>query len=1264
MKIEETKTNLNQEKEKTNPNIPKKKRRGRTPLQFGEREISPLKLYFHLSNTPEIILMILGTIGSIISGISGPISSLLLGRTINDTTQSQNIYELNSVEYNLIMKELKSNIEKKVNLFLYFGILAFFGNFLMTFMWAYSALRQLHNLKQKYFSVILKQEQSWFDQNNAYEFSTKVQAQIEQIELGVGAKFGLILELVSQIIAGLIISFSTSWKLTLVLICVVPFLVYVTYLMTKVLKRLVILSRKTYEKAGGVMEELLYNIKTVASFANFDFELERFGKLIEQVNEYNKEKAYKMGLCIGTGVFLQNIIYVAVILYGKKLIIDKEINSNTGEPFNGGDVLTVVTSSLMAIHSIGSVSSNLKIIQEAAIASSDYFFLIERKPQIDYSESVLKPKNVEGRIEFKNVDFLYPKSKKKILDDFSLTIQPGKKIAIVGESGCGKSTTVNLIERLYETDSGEILLDGIDIKKYDIQYLRSLIGYVQQEPVLFNTSIKENIIFGRKKLLEKISNEDGKSEDEIINDVCKEAHALEFINKNHEKFNYVVGIKGSKLSGGQKQRIAIARAILCKPKILILDEATSALDNKSEKEVQKALDSISSKNVTTVIIAHRLSTIINSDEIYVMKNGKIVEHGTHDYLLNLNGYYTSLVKSQLTGQKHDEKEENMKYKKKSSFQDEKNNFISRKNDEISQNEGVPFRFIFSLLSDNLFQTFLGPLGGFVQGVAATMTGFVLAKAINALSSKDEDTINKKGLLWGMIYLVVTVVMFFALFIKLWGLDSTGSYITTKMRKIVIKKYLEMHMSFYDYDQNSPGALITRLTIDTTQLSAVVLTIIGDIVSCFGVLIIGLVLGFYYEYRLTLIACCFIPFTVTAQLLVNRAQRGGRDNDKIMNIEAGSILSECVINTKTIFSFNFQEHAVKMYLNVIEREVKTFLSDSFLQGLLLGIGIFCMFASNATIFHFSGEYISNGTIDFRDMNIVINISISMTRGLANGLRGIADYAKAKKSLISCYKVIKIKSEIPPFEEQNKDKIPVNDNLKGKIEFKNVSFSYPTKPNNLILKNISFKIEPGKAAALVGFSGCGKSTIIQLLERFYDINQGEILIDDINIKNYNLYQLRKKIGLVSQEPVLFKRSVYDNILYGNLKAEKDEVFNAAKNAKIEKFFNDEEMGTKEDPVSGGEKQRLAIARAFLKNPVILLLDEATSALDKESEINVQKSIDELQKGRTSITVAHRLSTIVNSDVIFVLENGVLVEQGTHNELIEKKGKYFNLYKYSEK
>ena len=206
--------------------------------------------------------------------------------------------------------------------------------------------------------------------------------------------------------------------------------------------------------------------------------------------------------------------------------------------------------------------------------------------------------------------------------------------------------------------------------------------------------------------------------------------------------------------------------------------------------------------------------------------------------------------------------------------------------------------------------------------------------------------------------------------------------------------------------------------------------------------------------------------------------------------------------------------------------------------------------------------------------------------------------------------------------------------------------------------------GNKIIVLGCPGSGKSTIIQLIERFYDPVEGEVLIDEINIKDYNLYKLRKKIGLVSQEPNLFKRSIYENILYGRLGAEKDEVVQAARKAAIDKFFKNDQKGKKEEPVSGGEKQRLAIARAFLKDPSILLLDEATSALDKESEIEVQKSLSELQKGRTSVSVAHRLSTIIDSDVIFYLELGKVKEQGTHDELLAKKGKYYTLYQSMEK
>jgi ATP-binding cassette subfamily B (MDR/TAP) protein 1 len=300
---------------------------------------------------------------------------------------------------------------------------------------------------------------------------------------------------------------------------------------------------------------------------------------------------------------------------------------------------------------------------------------------------------------------------------------------------------------------------------------------------------------------------------------------------------------------------------------------------------------------------------------------------------------------------------------------------------------------------------------------------------------------------------------------------------------------------------------------------------------------------------------------------------------------------------------------------------------------------------------------------------------MTSSIYNGIRGIFDIKTAKSSFKSIFSLLNTAIHIDNTPELNKGKI-IPDQIKGSIEFKDVYFKYPinldedeeddpknNQKSNYILEKVNFKIKPGQKVGLVGFSGSGKSTVIKLLERFYEPIKGNILIDGVDIKDYNLLELRKKIGLVGQEPVLFRTSIYNNIKYGELNSKQDKVVEAAKNASIDYLFKIEQnvknLKETKSKISGGEKQRVSIARAFLKDPKILLLDEPTSALDKKNEIEVTESLDKLMKGRTTFIVTHRLDSIINADVILVFENGKLIQKGTHDELIRQEGEYRNLF-----
>ncbi|MBO6243225.1 MAG: ATP-binding cassette domain-containing protein, partial [Clostridia bacterium] len=593
--------------------------------------------------------------------------------------------------------------------------------------------------------------------------------------------------------------------------------------------------------------------------------------------------------------------------------------------------------------------------------------------------------------------------------------------------------------------------------------------------------------------------------------------------------------------------------------------ATSALDNKSEKEVQRALDNISQKSVTTVIIAHRLSTIKNADLIYACRGGKVLEQGNHKQLLEKGGYYAGLVRSQLA---QDEIETQNKQeeiiRKKTSIKrrntDEEVQF-EHKDKEISLKESdIPVRpcNVFRELSDFKLDIGLACLGAAILGCLSPVNGLIMAKAINALNSKYQTVRYDDGLKYAFIFLAFAFLQGIGNCLMIWKFMSLGQTLARIYRKKLLKKYLSLHLSYFDVNENSPGSLLTRMSIDTMELNQMLNSILGVSVQCGVVLIVGLIIGCYYEYRLTLIDFCFVPFIVAANVIRRGMMQGTSKKGVKANVEAGGILSECVINTKTIFSFNFQPSAIRMYLNAIEFIRQQFYRDAFISGFFVALGNFASFAANAAVFALAKKYILDGSLDSEDMAVAMSVVTTCAQGISNGMGNLGNLKKALVAYRSIYSTLDTPSLIPPYERDNEGKVSAM-NIKGKIELRHVYFAYPTRPENVILKDVSLVINPGEQAAFVGYSGSGKSTIIQLLNRFYDVEEGkgEVLIDDVNIKDYNLYELRKKVGLVSQEPTLFRISVLENVRYGNLNATDEQCIEAAREANIMKFFTPDRM-----------------------------------------------------------------------------------------------------------
>jgi ABC transporter fused permease/ATP-binding protein len=486
--------------------------------------------------------------------------------------------------------------------------------------------RIVARLREQLYRSILSQEVAFFDQRRTGELTSRLASDTTILQNAVSSNLAAGLRNITTIIGGLALLFYTSTALTLAMILVVPPLSLGVMLVSRKLRRHARDTQEALARANEVAEETLSGVRTVRAFAQENAEVARYGRAIWRSFEVARKRA-RNAAGLGGFVFFAGYGSIALVLwYGGRLMAEGRMSVGDLTSF-----LLYTAAVALSVNSLGDVWADL---MRSAGAATHIFELLDRKPLIPLTGGAV-PEQVEGRIDLQALSFAYPsRPEAAVLCEIDLTLKPGEIVALVGPSGSGKSTITALLSRLYDAGTGRILLDGRDIRTIDPTWLRHQIGVVSQEPILFSTSIAQNIRYGR----------DGATDEEVQH-AARAANAHEFIARFPAGYDTLVGERGTQLSGGQKQRIAIARAVLKDPRILILDEATSALDAESEFLVKEALDRLMLGR-TTLVIAHRLSTVKDAHRVVVLFDGRIVQAGRHEQLLGEDGLYRRLIQRQ------------------------------------------------------------------------------------------------------------------------------------------------------------------------------------------------------------------------------------------------------------------------------------------------------------------------------------------------------------------------------------------------------------------------------------------------------------------------------------------------------------------------------------------------------------------------------------------------------------------------------------------
>jgi len=819
------------------------------------------------------------------------------------------------------------------------------------------------------------------------------------------------------------------------------------------------------------------------------------------------------------------------------------------------------------------------------------------------------------------------------------------------------------------TCTGNIKIGNTDLSQVDLKWWRSQIGLVQQEPFLFNDTLYSNVAFGLSgTVYESLSKEE---KQKMVEEACREAYAEEFITKLPEGYDTLVGESGIKLSGGQRQRISIARSIIKQPPVLILDEATSAIDVRTERIVQQALDRVS-KNRTTIVIAHRLSTIRRADKIVVLRQGKLVEQGTHDELLKIDaGVYYGLVHAQEIATEAEHADDNTVLEKIKSASTEvvEERTMSSHTAESAEPEykqqgllGSFGRLIYEQRRHWILYS-LAIVGILASGAVYPLQAWIFASVINVFTLPMKELVSQ-GNFWAGMFGVLAASTFLSYFCMGAACQAIAIAVTLKYRQEYLNNLIRKRIAFFDDQGHSPGSLTASLSSDTTQIQQLMATEMSMALIAVVNLVGCIIISFVYGWKLSLVGLfAALPLILAAGYLrVRLEMEFAKTNAKVFE-NSSQFAAEAVGAFRTVLSLIMEDMIGNRYEALLKGHVAKAFSSAKYSTVVFAASDSIELAVMALTFWYGGTLLASREYSNVDFFVIYQAIVQGAIAAGMFFSFAPNMAQATDS------ANRIISMRPPSTSGPANYPPLYPTSEGgSVEFQNVYFAYKSREVP-VLSNLNLQVQPGQFAALVGASGCGKSTTISLLERFYDASSGRILFNGQDITSLDPAEYRRQISLVSQEPTLYEGTIRENVALSVDTASDEEIEQACRDAQIHDFITSlpsgysQRLGPKGMSLSGGQKQRLSLARALLRKPKLLLLDEATSSLDSESEKLVQEAIERAagEGSKTVIAVAHRLATIQKADVIFVLGSGKVLERGDHQSLLRKRGIYWQMVSF---